>query len=147
MVSINFEGVKQFYASQPDKAAAQAAFDTLVNGTGAGNDFIGWVDLPVNYDREEFARIQAAAKKIQSDSKALVVIGIGGSYLGARAVVELLKSPNYNALPKNTPDIYFAGNGISSDAVTEILAMIGDMLTIEDPDTAVRRLRSKVARS
>ena len=126
MVSINFEGAKQFYASQPDKAAAQAAFDTLVNGTGAGNDFIGWVDLPVNYDREEFARIQAAAKKIQSDSKALVVIGIGGSYLGARAVVELLKSPNYNALPKNTPDIYFAGNGISSDAVTEILAMIGD---------------------
>ena len=126
MVSINFEGAKQFYASQPDKAAAQAAFDTLVNGTGAGNDFIGWVDLPVNYDREEFVRIQAAAKKIQSDSKALVVIGIGGSYLGARAVVELLKSPNYNALPKNTPDIYFAGNGISSDAVTEILAMIGD---------------------
>ena len=126
MVSINFEGAKQFYASQPDKAAAQAAFDTLVNGTGAGNDFIGWVDLPVNYDREEFVRIQAAAKKIRSDSKALVVIGIGGSYLGARAVVELLKSPNYNALPKNTPDIYFAGNGISSDAVTEILAMIGD---------------------
>ena len=99
MVSINFEGAKQFYAKQPDKTAAQAAFDTLVNGTGAGNDFIGWVDLPVNYDREEFARIQAAAKKIQSDSKALVVIGIGGSYLGARAVVELLKSPNYNALP------------------------------------------------
>ena len=126
MVSINFEGAKQFYASQPDKAAAQAAFDTLVNGTGAGNDFIGWVDLPVNYDRDEFTRSQAAAKKIQSDSKALVVIGIGGSYLGARAVVELLKSPNYNALPKNTPDIYFAGNGISSDAVTEILAMIGD---------------------
>ena len=126
MVSINFEGAKQFYAKQPDKTAAQAAFDTLVNGTGAGNDFIGWVDLPVNYDKEEFARIQKAAKKIQSDSKALVVIGIGGSYLGARAVVELLKSPNYNALPKNTPDIYFAGNGISSDAVTEILAMIGD---------------------
>ena len=126
MVSINFEGAKQFYAKQPDKTAAQAAFDTLVNGTGAGNDFIGWVDLPVNYDKEEFARIQKAAKKIQSDSKALVVIGIGGSYLGARAVVELLKSPNYNALPKNTPDIYFAGNGISSDAVTGILAMIGD---------------------
>ena len=126
MVSINFEGAKQFYAKQPDKAAAQAAFDTLVNGTGAGNDFIGWVDLPVNYDKDEFARIQKAAAKIQADSKALVVIGIGGSYLGARAVVELLKSPNYNALPKSTPDIYFAGNGISSDAVTEILAMIGD---------------------
>ena len=87
MVSINFEGAKQFYASQPDKTAAQAAFDTLVNGTGAGNDFIGWVDLPVNYDREEFARIQAVAKKIQSDSKALVVIGIGGSYLGARYAI------------------------------------------------------------
>ncbi len=126
MVSINFEGAKQFYGSQPDKAAAQAAFDTLVNGTGAGNDFIGWVKLPRDYDREEYDRILAAAKTIQADSKALVVIGIGGSYLGARAVVELLKSPNYNALPKNTPDIYFAGNGISSDAVTEILAMIGD---------------------
>ena len=126
MVSINFEGAKQFYARQPDAAVAQAAFDTLVNGTGAGNDFIGWVDLPVNYDKDEFARIQKAAAKIQADSKALVVIGIGGSYLGARAVVELLKSPNYNALPKSTPDIYFAGNGISSDAVTEILTMIGD---------------------
>ena len=126
MVSINFEGAKQFYARQPDAAAAQAAFDTLVNGTGAGNDFIGWVALPVNYDKDEFARIQKAAAKIQADSKALVVIGIGGSYLGARAVVELLKSPNYNALPKSTPDIYFAGNGISSDAVTEILTMIGD---------------------
>ena len=126
MVKVHFEGASQFYTKQPDKAAAQAAFDTLVNGTGAGNDFIGWVDLPVNYDKEEFARIQKAAAKIQSDSKALVVIGIGGSYLGARAVVELLKSPNYNALPKNTPDIYFAGNGISSDAVTEILTMIGD---------------------
>ena len=126
MVSINFEGAKQFYARQPDAAAAQAAFDTLVNSTGAGNDFIGWVDLPVNYDKDEFARIQKAAAKIQADSKALVVIGIGGSYLGARAVVELLKSPNYNALPKSTPDIYFAGNGISSDAVTEILTMIGD---------------------
>ena len=60
MVSINFEGAKQFYARQPDAAAAQAAFDTLVNGTGAGNDFIGWVDLPVNYDKDEFARIQKA---------------------------------------------------------------------------------------
>ena len=80
----------------------------------------------MNYDKDEFARIQKAAAKIQADSKALVVIGIGGSYLGARAVVELLKSPNYNALPKSTPDIYFAGNGISSDAVTEILTMIGD---------------------
>ena len=126
MVTVNFEGAASFYPHTPDRAAAQAAYDTLVRRSGAGNDFTGWLDLPVNYDKEEFARIQKAAQKIQSDSKALVVIGIGGSYLGARAVVELLKSPNYNALPKQTPDIYFAGNGISSDAVTEIFAMIGD---------------------
>ena len=126
MVTVNFEGAASFYPHTPDRAAAQAAYDTLVGRSGAGNDFTGWLDLPVNYDREEFARIQKAAQKIQSDSKALVVIGIGGSYLGARAVVELLKSPNYNALPKQTPDIYFAGNGISSDAVTEIFTMIGD---------------------
>ena len=126
MVTVNFEGAVSFYPHTPDRAAAQAAYDTLVRRSGAGNDFTGWLDLPVNYDKEEFARIQKAAQKIQSDSKALVVIGIGGSYLGARAVVELLKSPNYNALPKSTPDIYFAGNGISSDAVTEIFTMIGD---------------------
>ena len=126
MVTVNFEGAASFYPHTPVRAAAQAAYDTLVSRSGAGNDFTGWLDLPVNYDKEEFTRIQKAAQKIQSDSKALVVIGIGGSYLGARAVVELLKSPNYNALPKSTPDIYFAGNGISSDAVTEIFAMIGD---------------------
>ena len=126
MVSINFEGAKQFYAKQPDKTAAQAAFDTLVNGTGAGNDFIGWVDLPVNYDKEEFARIQKAAKKIQSDSKALVVIGIGGSYLGARGVIECLCSPNYNLKKKSTPNIYFIGNGLSSDALREVTELIGD---------------------
>ena len=126
MVTVNFEGAASFYPHTPDRAAAQAAYDTLVRRSGAGNDFTGWLDLPGNYDKEEFARIQKAAQKIQSDSKALVVIGIGGSYLGARAVVELLKSPNYNALPKSTPDIYFAGNGISSDAVTEIFTMIGD---------------------
>ena len=126
MVTVNFEGAVSFYPHTPDRAAAQAAYDTLVRRSGAGNDFTGWLDLPVNYDKGEFARIQKAAQKIQSDSKALVVIGIGGSYLGARAVVELLKSPNYNALPKQTPDVYFAGNGISSDAVTEIFTMIGD---------------------
>ena len=103
-----------------------AAHAKLMDGTGAGNDFIGWVDLPVNYDKAEFARIRQAAKKIQSSSKALVVIGIGGSYLGARAVIELLKSPNYNALAKDTPDIYFVGNGISSDALTDVIAMIGE---------------------
>ena len=106
MVSINFEGAKQFYAKQPDKTAAQAAFDTLVNGTGAGNDFIGWVDLPVNYDREEFARIQAAAKKIQSDSKALVVIGIGGSYL-ARAPCRASEKPELQRSAQEHPGHLF----------------------------------------
>ena len=125
MVKIDLTGTQGF-APVPDAAACAAAIDTLVNGTGAGNDFTGWVDLPENYDRAEFARIQAAAQKIQANSKALVVIGIGGSYLGARAVIELLKSPNYNALPKSTPDIYFAGNGISGEALTELLTMIGD---------------------
>ena len=127
MVRIDRSGTEKFVQPHTlDKAACKAAIDTLVNGTGAGNDFTGWVDLPENYDRAEFARIQAAAKKIQANSKALVVIGIGGSYLGARAVIELLKSPNYNALPKNTPDIYFAGNGISGEALSELLTLIGD---------------------
>ena len=125
MIRVELNGTKGF-APAADTAKAQAALDTLVKGTGAGNDFIGWVDLPVSYDREEFVRIQKAAKKIQSDSQALVVIGIGGSYLGARAVIELLKSPNYNALAKSTPDVYFAGNGISGDALSEVIAMIGD---------------------
>ena len=125
MIRVELNGTQGF-APAADKAAAQAAMNTLVQGTGAGNDFLGWVDLPVDFDKEEFARIEQAAKKIQSDSKALVVIGIGGSYLGARAVVELLRSPNYNALNKQTPDIYFAGNGISGDALREVIAMIGD---------------------
>ena len=125
MVKLDLTGTQKF-APAPDTAACKAAIDTLVKGTGAGNDFTGWVDLPENYDRAEFARIQAAAKKIQANSKALVVIGIGGSYLGARAVIELLKSPNYNALPKDTPDIYFAGNGISGEALSELLTLIGD---------------------
>ncbi len=127
MVRIDRSGTETFVQPHTlDKAACKMAIDTLCSGTGAGNDFIGWVDLPVNYDKEEFARIQQAAKKIQSSSKALVVIGIGGSYLGARAVIELLKSPNYNALAKDTPDIYFVGNGISSDALTDVIAMIGE---------------------
>ena len=127
MVRIDRSGTETFVQPHTlDKAACKMAIDTLCSGTGAGNDFIGWVDLPVNYDKAEFARIQQAAKKIQSSSKALVVIGIGGSYLGARALIELLKSPNYNALAKDTPDIYFVGNGISSDALTDVIAMIGE---------------------
>ena len=127
MVRIDRSGTEKFVQPHTlDKAACKAAIDTLVNGTGAGNDFTGWVNLPVDYDKDEFARIQKAAEKIKANSKALVVIGIGGSYLGARAVIELLKSPNYNALPKDTPDVYFLGNGISSDALTDVVTMLGD---------------------
>jgi len=126
MVRVDLSGAKDFTPDVSNEEQALTAIRQLSDGTGAGSDFIGWVDLPVNYDKEEFSRIQKAAKKIQADSKALVVIGIGGSYLGARAVIELLKSPNYNLLPKSTPDIYFAGNGISSDALSEVITMIGD---------------------
>ena len=98
----------------------------LEEGNGPGGEFTGWVHLPRDYDKDEFGRIQKAAKRIQSDSQALVVIGIGGSYLGARAVVELLQSPNYNLKKKNTPDIFFAGNGLSTDALLEIIELVKD---------------------
>lgn len=95
---------------------------TLNSRSGAGNDFLGWVDLPVNYDKEEFARIKIAAEKIQKSCDIFVVIGIGGSYLGARAAIEFVKSPVYNNISgKNTPDIYFAGNSISPSALADLL--------------------------
>ena len=98
-----------------------AAHDLLNSRKGPGSDFLGWVDLPVDYDKDEFARIKKAANKIKSDSDILVVIGIGGSYLGARAAIEFLKSHYYNNKKKDTPDIYFAGNSISSTALAELL--------------------------
>ena len=98
----------------------------LQEATGRGNDFVGWVNLPRDYDKEEYARIKAAAQKIRSDSKALVVIGIGGSYLGARAAIEFLYSNNYNLLKKETPNIYFAGNGLSADSLQEVVDLLGD---------------------
>ena len=104
----------------------QQAHTWLQEATGRGNDFVGWVNLPRDYDKAEYERIKAAARKIQGDSKALVVIGIGGSYLGARAVIELLGSNNYNLKKKDTPNIYFAGNGLSGDAMQEIFDLIGD---------------------
>ena len=105
------------------KAQAELAAKTLEERTGAGNDFLGWLDLPVDYDKDEFARIKAAAKKIQSNSDILIVIGIGGSYLGARAMVEAVKSPNYNLLKKDTPQIYFIGNSISPASLNEIVSL------------------------
>ena len=107
-------------------AALEQARVMLEEGNGPGGDYTGWVHLPRDYDKEEFARIQAAAQRIRSNSQALVVIGIGGSYLGARAVVELLNSPNFNLTHKDGPAIYFAGNGLSSDAMLEIIDLIRD---------------------
>ena len=101
-----------------------AAHKMLAEGTGLGSDFLGWLDLPVNYDKDEFRRIKESAEKIKKDSEVLVVLGIGGSYLGARAVIEFIKSNNYNLLKKDTPDIYFGGNTISSSAVAELMQLI-----------------------
>ena len=113
------------YLEQRREGLERAA-DMLAHHNGPGGDFTGWVTLPRDYDKEEFARIKAAAEKIRRQSQVLVVIGIGGSYLGARAVIELLASPNYNLKQKDTPDIYFAGNGLSTDALLELIALIGE---------------------
>ena len=111
------------------QSQVSAAHDLLRNGTGAGSDYIGWVDLPTNYDKEEFARIKAAAKKIQSDSEVLVVIGIGGSYLGARAAIDFLNNTFYNLMTdenRKAPQIFFAGNSISSTYLADLIEVIGD---------------------
>ena len=100
-----------------------SARKTLENGTGAGADFTGWVRLPYEYDKEEYSRILKAAEKIRNSCDVLIVIGIGGSYLGARAAIEFVRSPLYNTLKKDTPDIYFTGNSISSTALTELLSI------------------------
>ncbi len=105
------------------KHLVAAAHETLKNKTGLGNDFLGWVNLPTDYDKDEFRRIQEAAKRIQKKCDILVVIGIGGSYLGARSAIELLKSPFYNNLKKDTPDIYFVGNNISPTYLSEVLSI------------------------
>ncbi|MBQ4154437.1 MAG: glucose-6-phosphate isomerase [Clostridia bacterium] len=97
------------------------AHDQLVNKNGKGNDFLGWLDLPFNYDKEEFDRILATAEKIKKDSDVLIVIGIGGSYLGARAAIEFLKSPYYNSLREGVPEVYFAGNSISGSQMNDLL--------------------------
>ena len=99
----------------------KAAHAKLLGKNGEGSDFLGWIDLPENYDKEEFARIKVAAEKIRKSCDVLIVIGIGGSYLGARAVIEFLKSPMYNSLKKDTPDIYFSGCNISPLALNELL--------------------------
>ncbi len=111
------------------KKLALDAKSVLVSKTGAGNDFLGWIDLPEDYDKEEFARIKKAAAKIQNDSEVLLVIGIGGSYLGARAAIEFLRHSFYNTVSKEirkTPEIYFVGNSISSTYIKHLMDVIGE---------------------
>lgn len=105
------------------------AKEVLVGRNGAGNDFLGWIDLPVDYDKEEFARIQAAAEKIKSDSEVLIVIGIGGSYLGARAAIEFLRHSFYNSVSpevRKTPEIYYCGNNLSGTYLSQLIETVGD---------------------
>lgn len=131
-VSLDYSLVKQFVSDDEIKmmeSIADNAKETLLKKTGAGSDYLGWIDLPVNYDKDEFARIKAAAEKIKSDSEVLVVIGIGGSYLGARAAIEFLRHSFYNSVDKSirkTPEIYYAGNSISSTYLAQLIETIGD---------------------
>ncbi|BDF06480.1 glucose-6-phosphate isomerase [[Clostridium] hylemonae] len=111
------------------KNIAEQAKAELLSREGAGNDFLGWIDLPVDYDKEEFARIKKAAKRIQSDSEVLLVIGIGGSYLGARAAIEFLRHNFYNMVSeeiRKTPEIYYVGNSISSTYLKHLIDVIGE---------------------
>ena len=111
------------------KRTAESARETLISRDGAGSDFLGWIDLPVDYDKEEFARIQKAAKKIQDNSEVLIVIGIGGSYLGARAAIEALRNSFYNMQSKEdrkTPEIYFVGNSMSPTYIADLMDLVGD---------------------
>lgn len=131
-VTFDYSRTAQFISKEEvenSKVLAEAAKKVLVEKTGAGNDFLGWIDLPVDYDKEEFARIQKAAAKIQSDSEVLLVIGIGGSYLGARAAIEFLRHSFYNSVSKEvckTPEIYFVGNSLSTRYIKDLMDVIGD---------------------
>lgn len=130
-IKLKLTGLRRFVRTEAEiadyTAQVAAAQDTLVNGTGAGNDFLGWLNLPVDYDRDEFARIKQAAKKIQQTCDVLIVIGIGGSYLGARAAIEFVNGQFYNQVrPEGIPEVYFAGNNISSSYLNDIIKMIGD---------------------
>lgn len=131
-VLFDYSKIDNFVKSHEVKYMSKIAEDAaklLVSKTGAGNDFLGWINLPVDYDKEEFARIKEAAKKIQSDSEVLLVVGIGGSYLGARAAIEFLNHSFYNVVSKEirkTPEIYFVGNSISSTYIKHLMDVIGD---------------------
>lgn len=126
-IKLNDTYLKGFLSEDEYKGiqpALTAAHKTLTEKSGLGNDFLGWVSLPNDYDREEFKRIRAAAEKIKKNSEVLIVIGIGGSYLGARAAIEALRSNLYNSLKKDTPDIYFIGNTISPTYLNDVLSLV-----------------------
>ena len=131
-VTFDYSLARKFISDDEVKSMADIAVsakETLVGKSGAGNDFLGWIDLPVDYDKDEFDRIKKAAQKIQSDSEVLVVIGIGGSYLGARAAIEFLRHGFYNNISKEmrkAPEIYYAGNSISSTYLSQLIETIGD---------------------
>ena len=131
-VTYDYSKAMQFISEQEIENMCdivENAKEVLVSKSGSGNDFLGWIDLPVDYDKEEFDRILAAAEKIKSDSEVLLVIGIGGSYLGSRAAIEFLRHSFYNVIPKDlrkTPEIYFVGNSISSTYIKHLMDVIGD---------------------
>lgn len=131
-VTLDYSVAKKFISDEELKMIepiAENAKKTLVSKSGAGSDFLGWIDLPVDYDKEEFDRIKKAAAKIQTDSEVLLVIGIGGSYLGARAAIEFLRHSFYNNITKKnrrTPEIYYVGNNISSTYISHLLEVVGD---------------------
>ncbi len=153
-VKFNYSYAKSFLRENDLKgleAQVTAAHDVINGKSGLGNDFLGWVNLPEDYDREEFARIKAAAAKIRKDTDILIVIGIGGSYLGARAAIEFLKGPYYNSLRDGAPEIYFAGNSISGAYLADIVKLcegkrvsvniISKSGTTTEPAVAFRVLR------
>lgn len=131
-VTFDYSKASTFVAKHEVDYMSKLAMDAkelLLSRKGAGNDFLGWIDLPVDYDKEEFVRIQKAAEKIKNDSEVLLVIGIGGSYLGARAAIEFLRHSFYNVVSKEirkTPEIYYVGNSISSTYLKHLIDVIGD---------------------
>ena len=131
-VSFDYSHASNFVAEhevESMKFTAMNAAEKLKSRKGEGNDFLGWIDLPVAYDKEEFARIKAAAKRIQEDSDVLLVIGIGGSYLGARAAIDFLRHGFYNEMTKEarkTPQIYYVGNSMSGTYIQDVIDLLGD---------------------
>ena len=131
-LNFNYQFAKNFFNEnelRQIKPYVELANEVLTSKSGAGNDFLGWVDLPENYDKDEFARIKKAAEKIKNDSEVLIVIGIGGSYLGAKAAIEFLSHSFYNNLPKDkrkTPEIYFAGTNMSGVYLQHLIEVVGD---------------------